>query len=661
MISTSLTPQGGVTRAVLAIAMAGNCAFAQASPQAPIEETELAPITVSASDGMAMPYDETGVSVTVLNIEELKEEGVVQLGDALTRVPGVFALPNGGINQMGSSNQIVIRGMNDETYTMAIYDGMRLYNASGVGRISANLIGHQTLYGLGGLEVLKGAQGAVYGGGAVGGIVYMTTPKGQGEPSYQSTVEIGSFDSQLGNVVAQGEKDGLSYFLSSTYQSTNNDMRLADGSRPSADSSAGEYTNWTNNIRLDYQINDTNVVTATYRREDVKFKSPHDPVENSTRSNLATLKWVSNITDAYTSTLMAGVYDAHSIVGTDLTPGVVNGRAFMTNLNLQAEWRHDYKWNDKHKTSGAFSWNREETDGVYVNNSTEDDIYGIALEHFYTPITNWENSIAVRLDSSDIYDENTTVRLASSYKFNKERSRVFASFSTGYKAPTSLERSNGNFYSEMYSGGYTYKNIYRGNPNLKEETSVGFDFGFEQKIAEDHKISATFFWQQLSDGIDTTYTYDPSIGGSYVDYSNAQGIWTVQGLELAMQGEISSTWNTGYTLSFTVTSPKDANDKQLAKTARRVWAADIHTSPTDKFTFGVGVQAASGRVNYTANDPLDSYYTLRAYARYEVNENVALHMRVENITDQDYVSEGSYPIDYLGTGIGIFGGVTVKF
>ncbi len=647
---------------MLAIAMAGNCAFAQASPQAPIEETELAPITVSASDGVAMAYDETGVSVTVLNVEELKEEGVVQLGDALTRVPGVFALPNGGINQMGSSNQVIIRGMNDETYTMSIFDGMRLYNASGVGRISANLIGHQTLYGLGGLEVLKGAQGAVYGGGAVGGIVYMTTPKGQGEPSYQTTVEIGSFDTQLGNFTAQGEKDELSYFVSSTYQSSTNDMRLADGSRPAGDAAnAGEYTNWTNNIRLDYQLNDTNVVTATYRREDIKFQSPHDSVENSTRSNLATLKWVSNIMDAYKSTLMTGIYDADAIVGTDLTPGVVNGRAFMTNLNLQVEWRHDYKWNEKHKTSGAISWNREETDGSYVNNSTKDDIYGIALEHFYTPITNWENSIALRLDSSDIYDENTTMRLASSYKFNKERSRVFASFSTGYKAPTSLERSNGSFYSEMAAYGSVYKTTYYGNPELKEETSVSFDIGFEQKIAENHKITATYFWQQLSDGIDSVYSYGSSYTESNVNFVNADGIWTVQGLELAMQGEITSAWDTGYTLSFTVTSPKDANDDQLAKTARRVWAADIHTSPTDKFTFGVGVQAASGRVNYNANDPLDSYYTMRAYARYEFSENVALHMRVENITDQDYVTEGSYPVDYLGSGVGIYGGVTVKF
>ncbi len=660
MLYTSLTPQGGVTRAVLAIALAGNCAFAQASPQATMEETELAPITVSASDGVAMSYDETGVSVTVLNVEELKQEGVVQLGDALTRVPGVFALPNGGINQMGSSNQIIIRGMNDETYTMSIYDGMRLYNASGVGRISANLIGHQTLYGLGGLEVLKGAQGAVYGGGAIGGIVYMTTPKGQGEPSYQTTVEIGSFDTQLGNFTAQGEKDKLSYFLSSTYQSTNNDLRLADGSRPTAGSS-GEYSNWTNNIRLDYQANDTNVITATYRREDLKFRSPHEPVETSTRSNLATLKWVSQITDAYTSTLMAGIYDGHSIVGRDLTPGVIDGRASMGNTNLQAEWRHDYKWSDTNRTSGAISWNQEKSEGSYVNNNTEDNVYGFALEHFYTPITNWENSIALRLDSSDIYDENTTVRLASSYKFNKERSRVFGSFSTGYKAPTSLERSSGSFYSELESYGTIWKTSYQGNPQLKEETSVSFDIGFEQKIAEDHKITATYFWQQLSDGIDAVYSTGAAYNESTVNFVNAQGLWTVQGLELALQGELSSTWNTGYSLSFTVTSPKDAHDMQLAKTARRVWAADIHTSPTEKLTFGVGVQAASGRVNYNAADKLDDYYTVRAYARYEVNDNVALHMRVENLTNQDYVTEGSYPIDYLGSGVGVYGGITVKF
>ena len=39
---------------------------------ADIQETELPPVTVSAHGGLAIPYDKTGVSVEVVDIEQMK-------------------------------------------------------------------------------------------------------------------------------------------------------------------------------------------------------------------------------------------------------------------------------------------------------------------------------------------------------------------------------------------------------------------------------------------------------------------------------------------------------------------------------------------------------------------------------------------------------------
>ena len=61
---------------------------------------------------------------------------------------------------------------------------------------------------------------------------------------------------------------------------------------------------------------------------------------------------------------------------------------------------------------------------------------------------------------------------------------------------------------------------------------------------------------------------------------------------------------------------------------------------------------------------LDAYYTLRWYAQYKVNEHLTLHLRVENLTNQKYVSETGYPYyadSYINAGTAIYGGCTVTF
>ena len=86
-------PGGSSTRVVPVLLLAGLSAAASAA-ETPV--TELAPITISAHGGNAVPYEQTGVSVTVLNMEELRSEGIFTLSDALTTVPGAAVLPGGG-------------------------------------------------------------------------------------------------------------------------------------------------------------------------------------------------------------------------------------------------------------------------------------------------------------------------------------------------------------------------------------------------------------------------------------------------------------------------------------------------------------------------------------------------------------------------------------
>lgn len=657
-----IAPTGSICRAVLALALAGSCAFAQSvSPSPALQEVELAPVTVSAHDGVAVPYDCTGVSVSVLDVELLKKEGVYSLSEALTTVPGVYVLPGGGKFQRGNVSDVVIRGMSSQKYVMPMMDGMRLGGgmSSSNGLIVNGFVSRAPIFGLGTLELVRGAQGSVYGSGAMSGVLFMETPEGKGDPSLSLFNEYGSFDSYTANATAQGRVRNTAFFVSSTYERTNNNPRFADGGKPSL-KHAGKHENYSQAVRLDQYVNTRNQFTLTYRREDSAYRSYSPasawgaasvtPYEFTT--DLVTLRWQSHVSDPFSTGLMVGYFGSSS----DLGSGYVQDLD-----NIQLEWRNSYKWNDRHKTTGGLAWARTDfttkSGSVKQSDSSSlDSVLSLFAEHSVQPVKNWNNTLALRLDESNVYAALFTLRASSNFKFNRERSRLFASAGRGYSAPSSFQRSR-----LEYDSGW---GVYHGNPNLHCETNWSADLGAEHEVAKDHFLSATLFWIRTEDGIKASPVTDPESWRTDYFFTNAPGHWTTQGVELALRGTWEKSCNTGYTLSYTLAQPKEADGSQVAGSARQVWAADVHTSPVKGLTTGLGLSAAVGRRGYIGSR-LDNFLTLRWYANYQVNERLSFHLRVENLTNQKFELDedwtGSPANTWINPGTAVYAGCTVKF
>lgn len=646
-------PTGSIYRVVLAHALAGSCALAQSvqsstTPE-PAVETELAPVTVSAHEGVAIPYDRTGVSVSVLDVEQLKKEGVYTLTEALTTLPGVYVQPGGGSNQRGNVSTLTVRGMSSDKYVAPMLDGMLLGSGLvGDGLVTGNVVARTPLFGLGKLELLRGAQGAVYGSGAMAGVLYMETPEGKGDPSLSIFNEYGSFDSYTGNATVQGRVKDLAFFVSSTYEHTNNDVKYADGSRPQM-KHAARYVNQSQAVRLDDYLNEKNKLTFTFRREDSNLHTPGNGVFDF-YTNLLTLKYQGNISERYSTSLLLGYYGSDATYGAHGTSPW--GTTYQDLDSLQLEWRNAYRWNDANTSTAGLAWRRSDftSKGYGGKTGVLDSVLSVMAEHSVEPVKGWNSALALRLDRSNVYNALMTVRASTNYKFNRERSRVFASVGRGYAAPSSLQRSRAT-YTDAYGSEW------RGNPGLDCETNWSVDFGAEQQIAKDHYLSATLFWIRTQDGITSDYSAYP------FTFRNDASHWTNQGMELALRGTFEKSWNTGYKVACTITQPKKLNDTQIPATARQTWTADIHTSPLEGLTTGVGLSAAVGRVGF-ASERIDNYLTLRWYAQYEVNKNVSLHLRVENLTNQRYITEpNSYDPGsaWLNPGTAAYVGCTVTF
>ena len=634
------------TRIVPALLLAGVSPTALLADEVPI--TTLAPITVSAHGGSGIPYDQSGVSVTILDTDELRKEGVLNLQEAMTRAPGVYVPVQGGSMQHGNSNNISIRGMSGGQNILPMMDGMRLYDNSNGCNLTPNLVARATIFDIGTLEVLRGSQGAIYGNGAKAGVIYMETPEGQGEPTCSIFNEFGSFSSYTGNMTAQGQKGDFSYFLSATYETKDNDLKRVDGSRPAA-KNAGHFENWQEALRLDYRPDKDTHARVTYRRSDTRYNNgqylwgePHYKF----RTNLLSGAMEKRITHAFATELSAGYY------GADYTLGKGSEHDLR---NVQLNWRNEYRWCRHQATSFGLGYTYSQHDAE--NNGQEDagskheeNMLSLFAEHRVTPWKGWENTLAARWDESDVFDRLYTLRAASSYAFNQERTRLTASIARGYKAPSAFQRMSGRYVTGWGS--------YQGNPELDCETSWSADMGIEHEWMENHTASLTFFWIRTQDAISTKQ------GTSATEFYNAMGADTSKGVELSLQGTWEDNWNTGYTLSLTLCDPETSAGKQIASTSRQVWSADIHTSPFEGFTTGLGLSAASGCSNWDSTR-LDAYYTLRWYARYEVNEHLTFHLRVENLTDQKFVSDTEYGADYsqsyLNPGIGAYAGCTITF
>src|SRR5262249_31651983 len=97
-----------------------------------------------------------------------------------------------------------------------------------------------------------------------------------------------------------------------------------------------------------------------------------------------------------------------------------------------------------------------------------------------------------------------TFRVAPAYLIPETGSKLKGSVGTGFKAPT-LDQ----LYDSFPAFGFF------ANPNLKPETSLGYDFGFEQSLwGKQVEFGATYFHNDISNliQINNTFTTFVNIG-----------------------------------------------------------------------------------------------------------------------------------------------------
>lgn len=140
-------------------------------------------------------------SMTTVTRSDLDAAQITNMMDVMRLVPGFNVAPSG---TLGSQTSLFPRG-GESDYTLVLIDGVP-QNVFGGGFDAA----HTATANIERLEVVRGPQSALYGSGAIGGIVQMITANG-GRPRVSATFEGGGYGTQASTASASGSHGAWSF------------------------------------------------------------------------------------------------------------------------------------------------------------------------------------------------------------------------------------------------------------------------------------------------------------------------------------------------------------------------------------------------------------------------------------------------------------------
>jgi vitamin B12 transporter len=615
--------------------------------------------------------DEIGSALTVITREELENRQTLAVSDALRSVPGVSVTRTG---PLGTLTEVRIRGA-EANQTLVLIDGIQVNDpANGLAFDFGNLL----VGDIERIEVLRGPQSALYGSEAIGGVVNIVTHRGDGPIGGRASVEAGSFGTVEALASVDGGDDDYAFNISANALRTEG-VNISDfgdeddGFRNLTLNATGRYSP-TDFLRFDLagRYTDSRVDNdpADTALAPPFFITPVNPdtfgriVDSSidqteTEQAFANAQATLSLFDGRWEQIVgASIYDSvlefeSSTFGPSFAEGTLFNLDYQSNVYL-----------DTPEFAGAehvftILAEREEIDFSNINQTGRNFVdYSIVGQYQVSLIDRIFLTGSVRHDFNDLFEDDTTYRATAAYLLERTGTRFHASYGTGTQQPTPIE---------LFGFGI---GTFFGNPDLRPETSRGWDIGVEQSFLDDRlALDATYFENDIEDEINGFF-FDPQLGGFTA--VNRPGTSETRGVEL------TATWRDvlhGLDLSGSYTytdATQPFSDADGSPGTFRQIRQPMHTGNfTANYRFLDGRANLNLSVDYVGERrdiffrlpaapnevvELDAYTLVDLAASYRLSDNVELFGRIENLLDEDYEEV----FDFNQPGIGAFAGIRMS-
>ncbi len=167
-------------------------------------------ITVTATRGRTSVKD-SPASVTIIKKEDIVNVPGAQIEDALQRLPEITLTRTHRTEC--AAREITLRGVPDQNKTLVLMDGIPL-NGPAHGWLSWSLIPKAAVERI---EVVRGPMSALYGSGAIGGVINIITKKPKKVRETTISAGFGSLKTLSSSIYQSGVTDKVAYFAGGSF------------------------------------------------------------------------------------------------------------------------------------------------------------------------------------------------------------------------------------------------------------------------------------------------------------------------------------------------------------------------------------------------------------------------------------------------------------
>ena len=625
-------------RTRLALLIIGSLAVASAGTVRAADEETPAAVVVTAT-GIPTPEVQIASSITVITAEEIAAAQQQTLADVLRNVPGLNLIRTGG---PGGLTTIFMRGTN-ANHTKVLVDGIDVSDPSSP---SASFdFGQFLAQDIERVEVLRGPQSGLYGSDAIGGVINIITRSGSGPAQLSAAVEGGSFDTFNQTASLRGADDRFHYSFNLEHLHTGaTPVTPLDTLAPGEPRNDDYYDNLTASTKLGFDVDkdfDLSLVTRyteTHLREtaddDILFGFP-DPTQSQSNTSAWYARGGAHLVSfaGFLDQTLGIAYARDSTAS--YTPGSPESPA--TGERTKIDWRGALHLSDGEMLLLGAEHAQDRISQPLAASIDIDSGYAELESQLGERVF---SALNVRYDANQRFGSKATYRIAPAYLLPETDTKLKASVGSGFKAPT---------LSELFQ---SFPPFFFANPNLKPESSIGYDLGIEQGWREERvQAGVTYFNNRIRNLIVSDVT-----GTTYANIGRA----TTDGVEtfLAYRPTKTLTMRADYTYT---QATDDVLHEELIRRPKQKGTLSALWQATPALSFDSSVLTVGSWVDGNRDFSIPRLrapgYTVVNFATtYELSGRWSVYGRIDNLLDRHYEN----PFGFLQPSVGFFAGVRAK-